>query len=177
MSQFVNYRNRAVTLPPGCKDLIDVLAPSQKEAHMVSYSTQMLGVKKVKKDRFPAAGLAQVAHYVTMLLESQGRFFVVSVAPSGCNYPVALYRSMDDTPAIGLLTKEAQQEQAIRAFFAKQNIEVLLECPPPDARALVYALPPEIPRAISLTTDLLRDVYGLNDETGIDFTYWSETNA
>lgn len=38
MSKFVNYKKRAFTLPPGCKDLIDVLAPSRRrrEAYMAT---------------------------------------------------------------------------------------------------------------------------------------------
>ena len=119
-----------------------------------------------------------------MLLEWRGEMFTLSVTAQDFEFPVTLYRSRSEqTVAIVLVTKEADQEQAIRAFFEHQSIEVLWDYPPSDlgaadaARGLVYPLPSEAAHAISMTTELLCSVYGLSDDSGIDFRYYEMETA
>ena len=56
MAQFVNYKKRGITLPPGCKDLIDVMAPSRRrtKAHVGASGFPPF---EIKEDRFSTAGL------------------------------------------------------------------------------------------------------------------------
>src|SRR5262245_61663673 len=116
MSQFVNYKKRGFALPPGCKDLIDVLAPSRRQ-RKVQMKTGSFPPLEIKEERFPTAGLAQVGRYVSMLLQWRGEMFTLSVTAQDFEFPVTLYRSRSgQTTAIVLVTKEAHQEQAIRAF-------------------------------------------------------------
>jgi hypothetical protein len=81
------------------------------------------------------------------------------------------------------MSKDAQWEQAIRAFFEQQGIEALWDYASSDfgaadaARGFVYPSPPDAERAISLTTKLLRSVYGLSDEAGLDFRYYEMETA
>jgi hypothetical protein len=183
MPQFVNYKKRAFTLPPGCKDLIDVLAPSlrQKRTHIITGGFQPL---EIKVERFPTAGLAQIGRYVSMLVHSRGEFFTLSLTAEDFDYPVTLYRSRSEqTAAIVLVTKDSHREQAIRAFFEQQGTKVLWDYPPSvlgpgdAAHGFVYPLPPDAASAASLTTELLRSVYGLNAEAGIDFRYYEMESA
>jgi len=172
MKQFVNYKKRGFTLPSGCKDLLDVLAPPQRQgkAQVAAGRWQR---PEIEEERFPTAGLAQIGRYVSMLLRSRGEFFTL-VTAQDFEFPVTLYRSRSEqTDAMVLATKEAHREQTIRSFFEQQGIEALSEFDTADAaRGLVYPLPSDVAGAIRLTTELLRSVYGLTDEAGIDFRYY-----
>jgi len=183
MTQFVNYKKRAFTLPPGCKDLIEVLAPSRRRTK-ANVATCGFPSLEIREERFATAGLAQIGRYVLMLLEWRGELFTLSVTAQTFEFPVTLYRSKSaQTVAVVLVTKGAHQEQAIRAFFERQGIEALGDCAPSDfatadaARGLAYPLPSDAGRAISLTTELLRSVYGLSDEAGLDFRYYEMESA
>ena len=72
MAQFVNYKKRGITLPAGCKDLIDVLGPSRRQtkAHVATCGFPPL---EIKEERFPTAGLAQIGRYMSMLLQWRGQ--------------------------------------------------------------------------------------------------------
>jgi hypothetical protein len=183
MPQFVNYKKRAFTLPPGCKDLIDMLVPSRQRIE-VQVATGGFQPFEIKEERFPTAGLAQIGRYVSMLLQWRGELATLSVTAQSFDYPVTLYRSrVEQTAAIVLVTKEPHQEQAIRAFFERQGIEILLDYPPSvlgggdAARGLAYPLPAETPRATSLTMELLQSVYGLSADAGLDFRYYELESA
>jgi len=183
MAQFVNYKKRAFTLPSGCKDLIDVLAPSRRQTK-VNVGTGGFPPLEITEERFPTAGLAQVGRYVSMLLEWRGELFTLSVTAQTFEFPVTLYRSRSEqTVAVVLITKEAHQEQAIRAFFEREGIEALGDYAPLDlgtadsTHGLAYPLPSVAERATTLTTELLRSVYGLSDEAGLDFRYYEMETA
>src|SRR5207249_2797367 len=138
---------------------------------------------EIKEDRFSTAGLEQIGRYVSMLLQWQGELFTVSITTQSFDFPVTLYRSKrEQTVAIVLVTKEEHQERAIRAFFERQAIEALGDYAPSDlgaadsVRGLTYPLPSDLARAVSLTTELLRSVYGLSDEAGLDFRCYEMEN-
>lgn len=67
MAQFVNYKKRSFTLPPGCKNLIDVLEPSRRQTkgHTATGGFQPL---EIREERFPTAGdvMKQGLIFVTM---------------------------------------------------------------------------------------------------------------
>jgi hypothetical protein len=183
MAEFVNYKKRGFTLPSGCKDLIDVLVPSRRRS-AVQMATGDFASLEIKEERFPTAGLEQIGRFVSMLLQSRGEMFTLSITAQGFEFPVTLYRSRSDqTAAFVLVTKQLTLEQSIRAYFEHEGIPVLSDLPPSDlaggdaARGLAYPLPSEAPRAISVTTKLLRSVYGLSDESGMEFRFYEMETA
>lgn len=180
MTQFVNYKKRSFTLPPGCKDLIEVIAPYRQ--NMKGRSTDVgLPYLEIKEDRFPTAGLAQVGRYVSMLLRARGELFTLSVTAQGFQFPVTLYRSRTaQIFEIVLVTKEPHQERAIRMFFEQRGLQAIMDDgdldAPGAARGLAYPLPFDPARATILTTELLQSAYGLSKMAGLDFRYY-ETAA
>jgi len=179
MSQFVNYQKRSLTLPSGCKNLIDVLTlpRQQPKGNIPACGFPSLDIKE---DRVPTAGLAQVRRYVSMLLQSRGELFTVSVTAHNFKFPVTLYRiKRDQTVAIMVVTNETRQERAIRTFFEQQGLEAIFDqVETSDARrGLAYPLPFDVARVTSLTTELLRSVYGLSAEAGLNFRYYEMETA
>src|SRR5205809_661157 len=83
--------------------------------------------------RFPAAGLAQIGRYVSMLLQWRGELFTVSITAQDFEFPVTLFRSRHErAAAIVLVTKQPQREKAIRLFFEQQSIAAVLDRPLSD---------------------------------------------
>lgn len=178
MGQFVNYKKRSFTLPPGCKNLIDVLERSRRSTrgHVGSGGFQPF---ELREERIPTAGLAQIGRYVAMLLQSRAELFILSVTAQDFQLPVTLYRSRSEKAvAIVLVTKEVNREDAIRAFFEQQGLKAFLaEQDVGDARSLAYPLPLDVAHATSLTAELLRSVYGVSNEAGLDFRYYEMQTA
>ena len=76
MARFVNYQKRGVELPPGCKDLIDVLKRKQKAEGPGAFAGNWEPMPNA--DFFPSGGIRQIERYVTRVLSS-ARFAVLLV--------------------------------------------------------------------------------------------------
>jgi len=171
MSQFVNFKKRGFTLPPGCKDLMDLLMPPRKR-DKEPFVAQVFPPLKIHKEHFPSAGLAQLERFVEMLLNSPGEAFVVSINAEGFKFPVTLYRSNAEwATAIVLVTCDVPQEEAIRDFFAARNLDPLGKSGHEGTASLVYPLPAKVPALTTLLTQLLQAVYALGEDAGLEFTY------
>lgn len=171
MSQFVNFNKRAFTLPPGCKDLIDLLAPPRKRVRPKGGS-QSLPPPKVQNERFPSAGLGQLDRFVGMLLNSPAEGFVISISAKGLRFPVSLYRSnAERVTAILLVTSDVPESEAVRDFFAVRQLRPWVNRAQEDTGSLVYRLPTEVPALTALLTQLLQGVYALGEDAGLEFTY------
>ena len=173
MAQFVNYKKRDFTLSPGCKDLIDVLTTSGRQAkrHVACSGSPR---PKIREDRFATFGLPQIERYVSMLVQPRREFSLLRVTSQKLHFSVWLHRfRTQPLGAIALINEDAQREQAIRAFFEQQGIKSSLDKSSVSGAAdgagyLVYPLPSDASGVIRLTTELLRNVYGVDDE-GLDF--------
>jgi hypothetical protein len=169
MSQFVNFNKRGFTLPPGCKNLIDLLVPRHKRGKATSESFTPL---TMHRKHFPAGDLAQLERFAGMMLHSHGEAFVMEITAQALQWPVVLCRSnAERVTAILLTTCEVPQEEAIRAFFAGRAAEPMRESTDEGIRTLVYPLPLEIAPITALLAHLLQEVYALGDDTGLELSY------
>jgi len=166
MAQFVNYKKRNFTLPLGCKDLIDLLVPSRRQTKGRSPPPD------IKEERFATCGMSEIGRCVSILLQPRRKFSLVTVTSQQLHFSVRLYRFRDEPlGAIALLNEDTPREQAVRTFFERQGMDYIHSA----SRAahgvgcLVYPLPSEASGVIRLTTELLRSVYGMSDEAGLDF--------
>jgi hypothetical protein len=169
MSQFVNLKKRGFTLPPGCKDLIDVLAPTRKKGKAGSVSEMFAP----QKERFPSSGLAQVERFVGLLLHPRGEAFVIQITAEALRNPITLYYIKAEKAAgIVLVTSDVPQEEAVRAFFYSRAKEPLPESTQGGSATLLYPLPCEIPAASALVRGLIQEVFALGSDAGLDFEYY-----
>jgi hypothetical protein len=185
MSQFVNYQKRGITLPTGCKNLVDVLQPPSRRRelsfnHGVAPDGQPF---EIKKQWYPGAGIAQLGRFLPMLLRSRKELFVIDVSEGNFEWKVTLYRSRaEQVVAIAMVACGAKREQDIRAYFEQQSVRPIHDFMLSDLRSgnpergLVYPLPFDAANAFTLTTELLRDVYAVSDEAGLEYCYY-ETDA
>lgn len=159
MNPFVNFQQRGIELPGGCKDLVDVL---RMEHQRVAEPNRVALTE----------GLADIERYVSGLLQPDAKVkqvilfsydyravvclrfgpFRFGYSPSGLSALVYV----DDT--------EPLQEQAVRTVFEEAGISPFLE-----SGVLRYALPNTLTEATNLITDLLRRGFGVREDARLGF--------
>jgi hypothetical protein len=178
MSKFVNYSKRGFTLPPGCKDLIDLLEPWRRRPGG-SKAISTTPAPQIREEHFRSAGLSQVERYVSMLVSCSGELFMLMIIIRDDRFPVILYRTQRESAVVlHLSAEDAHIDQTIRSFLGQLGVEPLHRLEVPDAfRALIYMLPADTSHITGLVTGLLRGVYGLSDVAGLDFRYYEIETA
>jgi hypothetical protein len=81
MADFVNYNKRSVTLPPGCKNLIDVLR-SRPDKQFQKFA-ERLKRARVTHDESVMGKVSDVPKYVGMVFASRGLVCVLEIGLPG----------------------------------------------------------------------------------------------
>jgi hypothetical protein len=118
MSDFVDYNKRSVTLPPGCKDLIDVLRP---------HGLDVTRGGKVE------GRLSDIEKHVHRAITSTARSFTLVITPADGRLTFKLLRVSKEAlrASIDVETK-TPHEAAVRQFLANHH----LQQPPDDLPGL-----------------------------------------
>ena len=167
MSEFVNYHKRGIELPPGCKDLADVL----RQRPGVTRGSKTLG------------RLSDVPRYVSMLVNSSSEQFTLMIGTADERLSIVLYRSESEgVSALVLVSSDAEREKGIREFFQRHGIKTFKDYLLPgedgaEARGLMYPLPAGASHASQIIADLLGSVYVFTEASHILFRYYEATNA
>jgi len=178
MSEFVNYQKRGIELPPGCKDLIDVLRlPSSTEGSTPAMSWQ----RSVPVDVQAVGRLSNVPAYVSMVVNSPSEQFLLMIGTTDKRLSVMLCRR-ESTGVLALILvgsvrSNAEREKGIREFFQRHGIGPLKEPLPGEAgvesfRGFEYPLPAGASQASQLTIELLSGVFGITEASQIQFRYY-----
>ena len=178
MARFVNYQKRGVELPPGCKDLIDVLRRNRRAEAPGGFA---LGREPgAKPDLYPSSGIAQLERYVIRILLSDAKFATLTVSSLDEQFLLGLYRDSEPSAfdlVLFVLRKNEELERSIREFFGQRGIKHTLDylcsggLDPNYMRAIKYPLVPEATRVAQLVADLLAKVYCLDAGAGLAFLY------
>ena len=167
MSDFVNYNKRSITLPPGCKDLIDVLPPNKagakpRDRQPPTFETETLASIPKHIGNFLKRS-SQTALLICDAHEEAG-FELMRLAGN----IVASIRFLDD-PA---------REARVRKLFAHYGLDApaQTETTPQFPEALqfpgapvwtmftIQPFPSDTPRLIEIATAVFRDVCDATDE-------------
>jgi hypothetical protein len=176
MGIFVNYKKRSVELPPGCKDLLDVIHQRPKRKTHQAMTNKWVPV--AKSERISKHGLDHILRFMVLVLESTTKFTSLSIKLPGKDVAISVYRHKEPR-TLNLkffVYRNTEEERAIRAFFAGQRIDHTVDylcrpITPTSVRGLQYPLPQDAAGAATLIRDFLRAVHGLTEEAGIDFTF------
>jgi hypothetical protein len=132
-----------------------------------------------KPDSCRSDGLARIEGYVSRVLRSSARFTSLIVATPDHQMAISL-RQRDGIPEFGLTVEwrsEPERERAIRQFFAERGLSASRDYlggngGVPDAiRLLDFCLPSDGQFITTVTKDVLRQVYHLQEQDALDFTY------
>ena len=151
MNAFVNYQKRSIELPPGCKDLIDVLRLGRDT------ETELGG---------PVKNLADLGGYLSRFVSSPAAYRSLWIHDHAISL-LGLFCGKHGLRAVVLV--DASREQAVRAVFARAGLT-----PTQDdllqnmARGLQFALD-----SFSGIEDLIRELltggFGVTHNSPLDF--------
>ena len=189
MSEFVNYKKRGVTLPNGCKDLIDVLQP-QKPSKVIG----KVQAGTISPDEKPVVtrgqsfigGFSDIQEYMAMVFAPRDASFLLRVTPPDEKFTVNVDRIKDGTMMASVtLQTGTEQERAVRSFFAERGLQVPRnsEIPPMFVPELpiqiVFEVLPFPSTALLLSqfvSDVIRIAFGMSEDSRLRFCYY-EINA
>jgi len=167
MNEFVNYNQRGVSLPRGCKDLIDALR--QQHPH-VAVERQM-----------PAGNFGDLGQYMSRLLNSRAtvRRVVISAVRATIHLEfgpfVMGYRPAGLSALVFVDETDPLQEPAVRAVFEEADIPLFNEFGSTGTAgpmwALRYPLPNVASDAQTLIEELLCRGFGLTRHTPLWFGF------
>jgi len=190
VSKFVNFQKRSVQLPPGCKDLIDVLYPDRRrKSHGGSIQFAPRPLKTIRDDSITVA-VADAGKYVTDMWHSRAWMRQLVISALDDRFNLHIYGTDDgQKAATAWLASDESREHALRDCFARHGLN---PPPPPDESVapisfvpnvpvqVVYPLSP-IPAEATVMSDLvmllLREICGLNAESEIRVHYFEAEEA
>jgi hypothetical protein len=173
-------KKRDYLLPPGCKDLIDVLklGESRDSRSPGAANSSNLEVKNEEA----SGGLDEIAKYVRMVFESTALSASLSIEPPGPELTISLHRIPGGIiSATAWVQEDTPQEMALREFLATHKLPVPARTPPwkqflfPGLPIYPsYDLMPAPVDAACLAqrvVSLLRHVCDLAEDSGLLFHY------
>jgi hypothetical protein len=180
MSKFVNYKKRSVKLPPGCKDLIDLLQPHRPSpAHGIIPANEKPSVTRGESG---TVKLADIEKFVAMPFQSRAQtsLLMLSLPDERFTFDVAHMKG-EFMFASAKFEEDAERERLMREFFVAHGLEQPREdwTPAqfiPDVPVqFIYRispLPSDAAAASQLAADLFRHVCGLSDDSQLTFLYY-----
>lgn len=135
-------------------------------------------------DKFNSNGFSRIESYVGSLLRSSAHFSSLIIATPDGQIAVSIF-NRDGVPIIGLSVDwrlQPEQERAIREFFSQRELATFHDYlagngDVPDAtRCLDFFLPSDGRYITALTKDLLRQIYKIQDQDSLHFTFQEHTD-
>jgi hypothetical protein len=168
MNPFDNYKKRGVELPPGCKDLIDVL----NLGHGTEMSQSEPGVPSVPSVQFfqnvPVETLADLEEYLDRFVSSKAVFKALWF-DSNSTSNVAFFDGKHGLRSLVIV--DASREQAVRDLFGRAG-HTLIQTDELDrnTRGLQFVLAPTVGFE-PFVRDLLTLGFGLTPDSPIEFRF------
>ena len=126
--------------------------------------------------RFESAGLIHVREYVARLISASALQPSLHIRTLDGLRGVSLYRSAGEFIIIPIPDTD-ERTRHIQEFFAKRGVQAnydqVIGCSDiagGTTRVLTFPLPENVLPTTQLATDLLREVYSIDDQAGLEFT-------
>jgi hypothetical protein len=119
MNEFVNFNKRDVSLPPGCKDLTDLLRP--KTGPSIERPRRLTATRS----ETVTGVVADVGKYIQIAFESPEAMFALAISTSDGRLEVNALRVEGEEPWVSLtFPKDTEEERVVRKFFARKGLQV-----------------------------------------------------
>jgi len=176
MNEFVNPQHRGVNLPPGFKDLMDVIeANNTSIAETPVYALH--SNRKPSIERHETGGLNQVQEFLGRFLESRSKRVTLVFFLSQNQVAFSLARSDGLAKVLFIFSKdEALLERSVREIVAGFGSDTFSEAAVPltKHRIVGYSMPENRSKLLEFTIDLLRGAFGVSDDAGLGFMFREE---
>ncbi len=167
MSDFVNYSERSVQLPDGCKNLIDVLAARDAEPPRLI--------------RTVTEGLRHLEAHLAGLLSAPETYGALSILGFDSESAVFVTRSKQCMDVVIVLRKAGlTAEAAVREGFARADLSPIWDAVPADAegaRVFKYIIPASLAEIVPLISEVLRAACGATEYGGLYYHWHGSTTA
>jgi hypothetical protein len=179
MSRLVNYKKRSITLPAGCKDLIEVIKPH--EMHAVQGICESPLPDSATCKHTERAKLSEIEKYLSLVFEPSAAAATLLIVPPDTQVAIDIARMEDGSIfASADVQMGSAQETAVRQFFVQHQLEL------PDSTEIpgifsthapvfqmweISPLPLEVPLLAKLCSNFFREVCGLSDESELCFEH------
>lgn len=164
MSDFVNYNKRDVKLPPGCKDLIDVLR----------------GRRVATRDYSVNGPVSDIAEHVRTIFGSTALFVCLDIAPADETSADILRDNERNSHVFIRVQRASDQERAVRGFLSSRGLKapedsqvpkgVFYPDLPVSIGCEISPLPPTSTEVARLLTDLFRHL-GFTEDVVVRYSY------
>ena len=179
MSEFVNYNKRDVSLPPGCKDLMDVLRRREIPglAEMTAYVE-----RAVKRGGMEVGNIERTPKHIAKFFATHAFLVTLRIALLGEQLSVEFVRVKGEPSGSVVFPVESGYDDSVRRFFANNHLNVTTPSGVskffyPELPVLsnydISPFPKEPSQAAELTIGLFRDVCGVKDDDRVDYR-WGE---
>jgi hypothetical protein len=177
MDGFVDYGKRSVQLPPGCKDLIDLLRPG--------VSGFLSAIPPNLPDGLRHGGmvkgeLSELAKYVARVFDSRALACSLWVRPPGDQLTFEVQRfDAGEVTASVIVEMGTKREKAVRDFIAARGFQAPDDSIPKqfspnlpvELICHLSPLPSEVSILSNLGAELFRRVCGLSDQSELCYTH------
>ncbi len=166
INEFVNFGKRSVELPPGCKDLIDVLRPPKRRP--------VLSTVTIREGQ----SLRRVSKQVRELLAEGTRPRNLVIAWGGTDY-VHLINQKQVLSAMAVVHEKTGHEQSVRGAFSTAGLTPISDevVAGGAIHVLHYSMSVSTTVVDRLIPDLLHNGYGLTRKSKYQLGYWEDENS
>ena len=181
VADFVNYQHRSITLPPGCKDLADLLKPRPASTRFLNWADAAIAKSpyKPRKIEYKTGTLVDMLRCAEACFGGSPQCDALVVGVTGSRYAFALQAGGSAEVLVTLWTGDSSDAvRKVRAFAGENDLPPFVpgigggvsgdEDPP----YLHYVCSSEPPVVLRITYKLAHEVYGLADDPAIRFFYW-----
>jgi hypothetical protein len=170
MNDFVDPKHRGVNLPPGYKDLVDVLEGKRKGSGSAEWHSQ------TAMESIPSGGLAYAEKYLHRFFASrlEGRRPFLHFLTAHDGFTFLLLNSKNAPLAVFTFPRQdTAPERSVRQIFANAGINPVSDEAGTGnfVRAIQYLLPIEFLDAHTIVANLLKDAYGVTEKAGLRFRF------
>jgi hypothetical protein len=172
MSEFVNYNKRSINLPPGCKDLIDVLPPKA-----FAEATRPLGVTMFDVE---TATISSIQKYIEKFLQSRQMLLLIYTPDEQVSFGLTRFPDNPITASVDFVENPVRYE-SLRRLFAGCGLQIPTSTPtPPEfisgapvwANYEIHPFSSDTARLVEIATAIFRELCGAAD-TPLQFLSFS----
>jgi hypothetical protein len=176
MSNFVNFNKRSIALPPGCKDLLDVLQLRERRQFQDSDDSGCVRVGGSAQGH-----LADMEEYIKMAFEAETSAFMLVIQPPDKRLTVNVaHKAGEGMWGWVYVESGTPAEAAVRNFFAHHGLQTPIAGHPLPLKFVPLSLqflpgvpvqsvldispmPANATMLTQLVSGLIREVCGLSD--------------
>jgi hypothetical protein len=174
MSDFVNYNKRSIDLPPGCKDLIDVLRPKMSKAAAIPAPGATMSDDET-------GTILSISEYIETFLKNPQTLLMIYKPDEKVSFGITRWAD-DPISACVEFAENPLRDEHVREFFARHGLEAPVRTATPPEFVLqapgwvtfpIRLFPSDTRRLIEIATAFFCELCDATEETPLHFRYFN----